>query len=36
MDEHTPRAGMARHFGIRVVAAGKDKVSARSTPTSGT
>jgi 1,4-dihydroxy-2-naphthoyl-CoA hydrolase len=26
VDEHTPRAGMARHFGIRVIAAGKDKV----------
>ena len=26
MDEHMPRAGMARHFGIRVVVAAKDKV----------
>jgi uncharacterized protein (TIGR00369 family) len=26
MNEHMPRAGMARHFGIRVVAGDKDKV----------
>ena len=31
-----PRDGMARHFGIRIVAEGKDMWLARSTPTSGT